>query len=124
MKQIFPSVKIFDNHGEHIKDFSAFHSTEDYESHFNLHFRKGNTQKRRDSVYSIYHRLHTPIPIRDIRNHRKLQNLLKHHNTRMTLHAWNEDEHDIVNLGFFVNVDPTNFLREDFEEFVGTTIAS
>ena len=104
IKALFPTVSIFNNHGTEMKDFSTIHSAADYESQFKLHFKKGNSLKRRESEYSVNHRIQTNLTLWEIRHHHKVQNLLKHHNTRMTMHAWNEAETDIVNLGFFVTV--------------------
>ena len=38
-------------------------------------------------------------------------------------HLWKEDETRIANLGFHVGVDPTNYLKEDFESTVRQKIA-
>ena len=40
----------------------------------------------------------------------------------MTLHQWKEDETDIANLGFFINVDPINNPREAFEASMRTNL--
>ena len=45
-------------------------------------------------------------------------------NTRIIKHLWNEQETKIATLGFSIGVDPTNFIKEDYENRMLKTIAS
>ena len=49
--------------------------------------------------------------------------LLSKQNTCLTVHLWQEDETQIANLGFYVKVDPSNIMKEYFEECIRTKIS-
>ena len=72
----------------------------------------------------MIHRIISPVSISESRRHSTVADLLKQVNTRLTTHKWSEDDTRISNLGFHVNVDPSNFLSEEFEESVRQTIRS
>ena len=42
---------------------------------------------------------------------------------RLMVHLWKEDETQITNLGFYVNIDPSNVMKEYFEECIHTKIS-
>ena len=74
-------------------------------------------------MYIVYHRILSSVPIGEIRRHAIISSLLQKLNTRMSIHLWSEDDTDIANLGFFVQIDPTNLLHDELEERVKHQIA-
>ena len=67
-------------------------------------------------MYLVFHRIHTSMPISEICRHNVVQNLLHKVNTCLTIHHWQENETDIATLGFFINIDPGNYLHNKFKE--------
>jgi hypothetical protein len=106
-----------------MKKFTALKSYDEYLRHFNLEFVKGNQQKRRNPIYVVHHRIISNVSLGEIRKHWSVSDLLKRVNTRMTKHLWNEQETRIAVLGFSINVDPTNFLKNDYEARMLSQIA-
>lgn len=125
MTQIYAdsNLKIFDNFGKPIDSFPTLKSYEEYLRHFKLHYVKGNATKNRKPIYLVFHRIHSPVPLSEIRRNEVIADLLRKINTTFQLHHWKEDETNISNLGFHVGVDPTNFLQEFFEERIRNLIS-
>ena len=124
IKDIYPEVKIYDNYNEEISEFPQLKSYAAYLRHFNLQFVKHNEKKNRKSLYLAFHRIVTPVSLSKIRRHTIISSLLRKVNTKITTHLWKEDETRIANLGFHVGVDPSNHLKEDFEQTIRTKIAT
>ena len=124
IKDIYPDVKIYDNYNVELNKFPAMKNYAEYLRHFNLQFVKQNDKKNRKPLYLCFHRIVTPVSLSEIRRHTLIATLLSKVNTNMTTHLWKEDETRIANLGFHVGVDPSNHLKEDFENTVRTKIAS
>ena len=121
---IYPNVQVFDNFGSTVKEFPQLKSYDEYLRHFRLQYVKSNEKKNRGSIYLAFHRIRSTVPISEIRKHSSVLMLLQKVNTRLTVHLWKEDETRIANLGFFVGVDPSNYLKEHYEEKVRSQIAS
>jgi hypothetical protein len=125
INDIYPDeTTIFDNYGATMKEFPTPKSYDQYLRHFKLQYVKGNQGKNRNPIYLAFHRLHSTIPISEIRKHHVIAALLQKVNTRLTTHHWLEDETRISTLGFFVGVDPGNYLKEDYQEFIRSKIAT
>jgi hypothetical protein len=124
IKEIYPDVKIFDSYNEEINKFPTLKSYAEYLRHFNLQFVKQNEKKNRKSLYLCFHRIITPVSLSEIRRHTIIATLLSKVNTQLTTHLWKEDETRIANLGFHVGVDPSNHLKEDFENSIRKKIAA
>jgi hypothetical protein len=116
IKMYFPNTKIFDNHGVEIKQFMSLKNVDEYLTHFTMKYVKGNEDKRRDAIYLVHHRIETTVSLGEIRKHYAISELLQKVNVRLIKHLWKEDETNIAVLGFFTDVDPTNFLKDEFEE--------
>lgn len=116
-------LTIFDNFGRTMASFPALKSYDAYMRHFKLHYVKGNETKRRKPIYLVYHRIHSSVPLSEIRRNEVIFTLLRKVNTIMTTHMWKEDETHISNLGFHVGVDPSNFIKEYFEERIRNQIS-
>jgi hypothetical protein len=123
IKQFFPTSQVYDNYGCEMKKFTALKSYDEYLRHFNLEYVKGNKEKRRNPIYVVHHRIISNVSLGEIRKHWSVSDLLKRVNTRMTKHLWNEQETRIAVLGFSTNVDPTNFLKSDYEARMMSQIA-
>ena len=114
IKQFFPDTQVYDNYGVEMKKIIALKTYDEYLRHFNLEFVKGNPAKRRNPIYVVHHRFISTVSLGEIRKHWSVADLLKRVNTRMTKHLWNEQDTRIAVLGFSTNVDPTNFLKEEY----------
>ena len=66
-------------------------------------------------MYLGFHRIHSSVPLSEIRQQTVVQSILKNVNARLTIHWWNKNETDITTLGFFINADPGNFLCENMK---------
>ena len=73
-------------------------------------------------MHLVFHRILSNVPLQEIRRHYEIETLLNKSNTQVTLHHWKEDDMDIANLGFFINVDPINNPREAFETSIRTNL--
>ena len=124
MRQVYPEVKIYDNHGSAIKDLECLKNYNDYARHFNLQFFKGNDSKFREPMYLVFHRLRSRVPISEIRCHHSISGRLTRQKARMVLHQWKEDETRISNLGFFVGIDPSNVLESEAVENIKQEIVT
>ena len=113
IRRVYPEVKIFNNNGGVITDLNRLLVLNDYVRHYNTQFLKGNEEKDQLPMYIVYHRLHSRIPISEIRNHHDVSARLKNVNARMLVHHWQENETRISNLGFFVEIDPSNVTEEE-----------
>jgi hypothetical protein len=122
IKQFFPDTKIYDNFGSEMKTFTL-KSYDEYLRHFKLEFVKGNEDKRRGPIYMVHHRIISTVSLGEIRRHWTVADLLKRVNTRVTKHLWNEQDTRIATLGFFTDVDPTNFLKTEYEALILKQIA-
>jgi hypothetical protein len=118
------TTTIYDNYGSTMKEFSAPKSYDEYLRHFKLQYVKANTDKNRKPIYLVFHRFRSTVPISEVRKHTVISSLLQKQSTRMSTHLWTEDETRISNIGFYVNVDPSNYLKDDFEEKIKNDIAS
>jgi hypothetical protein len=118
IKQFFPDSQVYDNYGNEMKKFTALKSYDEYLRHFNLEFVKGNQDKRRTPMYVVHHRIRSNVSLGEIRKHYSVSDLLKRVNTKMTKHLWLEQETRIATLGFSINVDPTNFLKNEYEAYM------
>lgn len=125
MHQIYAesNLKIFDNYGRSIDSFPTPKSYEGYLQHYKLHYVKGNPEKHRKPIYLVFHRIHSPVPLSELHRNEIISDLLRKVNTTMQLHHWNKDEPNIANLRFHVGVDPSNFLKEYFEERIRNLIS-
>lgn len=116
-------LKIFDNFGCSIDSFPTLRSYDAYLRHYRLHYINGNPSKNRKPLYMVVHCLHSPVPLSEICCNEVIANLLCKVNTRLMLHPWKEDEIKISNLEFHIGMDPTNYLKEFFEERICNQIS-
>ena len=116
IRQVYPEVTIFNNHGRKVKDLNTLKNYNDYARNYELHFMKGNDKKQRDPLYLIFHRIHSRVPISQIRRHHSVEQRLKEHKGKMLVHHWKEDETRISNIGFFVGIDPANTTESEVTE--------
>ena len=72
--------------------------------------------KKRGDMYLVFHCIHTSMPISEICRHNVIENLLCKVNTCLTIHHWQGNETNIGTLGFFVNIDPANYLHNKIKE--------
>ena len=63
------------------------------------------------------------ISISEICKNSEVAALLSKQNTPLTVHLWKEDKTQIANQAFNVKVDPSNVMKEYFEERVHTKIS-
>jgi hypothetical protein len=117
------SLTIYDNYNRKLKDFAPPRSYDGYLRHFKVHYSKPNLNKNRKGTYTCFHRVYSTIPIGEIRKHATISALLQKLNTRMSLHLWHEDDTQITSLGFFVGIDPANFLSDTTAERIRKFIA-
>ena len=59
----------------------------------------------------------------EIRKNSEVAALVSKQNTHLTVHLWKEDKTQIMNLGFYVTVDPSNVTKDFFEECIHTKIS-
>jgi hypothetical protein len=122
MKELCPDTVIYNNAGKSMKKFTLT-STASYLRHYKLIHKKGNEKKRRGTMYQVFHRILTDVPISEIRRNDEFKRLLGSLDARMNVHVWAEDETDIVNLGFHIGVDPGNYRKEHFQRHVAEQIS-
>lgn len=72
----------------------------------------------------VFHRLITLVPISELRKHHVVSSILTKHKARMTVHMWTEDDVHISTFGFFVSMDPSNCLKDEFKERVKMAITA
>ena len=120
---LYPEAQVFDNFGKTMKEFPLLKTFDAYLHHFELQFVKANPNKKRNAIYLSFHRIHSSVSISKICKNSEVVVLLSKQNTRLTIHLWKEDETQIANLGFYVKVDPSNVMKEYFEERVRTKIS-
>ncbi|KAL7565868.1 hypothetical protein ACA910_007426 [Epithemia clementina (nom. ined.)] len=124
INDIYPEVTIYDNYGNTLSNPLSLKRYDAYLRHFKLQFVRANEQKKRQSLYLAFHRIRSAVPITEIRRHSTIAHLLLKVNTRLTVHLWNEEETRISTLGFHVGVDPSNHLKDHFEERIRSQISS
>ena len=58
ISQVYPEVKIFNNRGAKLnrKTLESMKAYTSYLRHFDLHYSKGNPNKKRDAMYVVIHR--------------------------------------------------------------------
>ena len=116
IRQVYPEITIFNNHGRKVKDLNTLKNYNDYARNYELHFMKGNDKNQRDPLYLIFHRIHSRVLISQIRRHHSVEQRLKEHHGKMLVHHWKEDETRILNIGFFVGIDPANTMESEVTE--------
>ena len=116
---LYPEAQVFDNFGKFMKEFPLLKTFDTYL----CHLVKANPDKKCNAIYLSFHRIRSSISISKIRKNSEVAALLSKQNTHITVHLWKEDETQIVNLGFYVMVDPSNVTKEYFEECVRTKIS-
>ena len=62
------------------------------------------------NMYIVFHQINSSMPLSEICHHNVIKHLLMKVNTCLTIHRWQENETDITTLGFFINVNPGNYL--------------
>ena len=77
-------------------------------------------QQNMGDMFLVFHCIHTSMPISEICRH---ENLLCKVNTCLTIHHWQGNETNIGTLGFFVNIDPANYLHNKFKEHLHQKIS-
>ena len=90
-------VVIFDNQGKTLTNLKSPETVDEYLQRFKLHFIKENKEKHRGQIYFTLHRIHSKVPLSEIRKHHVIATLLKKYDTKMTAHLWREDEIKISN---------------------------
>ena len=70
-----------------------------------------------------FHRIRSSVSISEIRKNSEGVALLSKQNTYLTVHLWKEDKTQIANLDFYVKGDPTNVMKEFFEERIRIKIS-
>jgi len=118
----YPGITVWGNQGTAYTSTPRIDNIEQYMKIFKLHHCRPNANKNRQELYEIYHRIETSIPLRDIRNNFHMKELLNRHHCRIQVHKWNETETDIINLGFFTEVDPGNCTAEEFHQELAQTM--
>ena len=145
--QIYPEAQVFDSFGKTMKELSLLKTFDAYLHHFwflpwshrkcssrvcfkcnqdglfKLQFVKANPNKKRNAIYLTFHRIRSSVSISDIRKNSEVAALSSKRNMHLTVHLWKEDETQIANLGFYVKVDPSNVMKEYFEECICTKIS-
>ena len=106
-----------------MKEFPLLKTFNAYLHHFKLQFVMANPNEKRNTIYLTFHRIRSSISISEIRKNSEVAALLSKQNMRLTVHLWKEDETQIMNLGFYVKVDPSNVMKEYFEERICTKIS-
>ena len=97
---LYPEAQVFDNFGKTMNEFPLLKN------------------KKCNVIYLTFHRIRSIVSISEIRKNSEVAALLSKQKMRLTVHLWKEDETQIANLGFYVKVDPSNVMKEYFEERV------
>ena len=82
--------------------------------------KEGKTTPRK---YFIYHRIHSTLSLREIKQNCDVIDILQTTTCRFTEHLWNEDITDVKDIGWFVGYNPKYGMREQMEECVKRTIS-
>ena len=120
---LYPEAQVFNNFGKTMKEFPLLKTFNAYLRHFKLQFVMANPNEKRNAIYLTFHRIRSSISISEIRKNSEVAALLSKQNMRLTVHLWKEDETQIMNLGFYIKVDPSNVMKEYFEERICTKIS-
>ena len=120
---LYPKAQVFDNFRKTMKEFPLLKTFDADIHHFKLQFVKANPNKEHNAIYLTFHHIQSSVSISKIQKNSKVAELLSKQNTRLTVHLWKEDKTQIMNLGFYVNVDPSNVTKEYFEEHIRTKIS-
>ena len=120
---LYPEAQMFNNFGKTMKEFPLLKTFDAYLRHFKLQFVKANPNKKHNAIYLSFHRIPLSISICEIRKNCEVVALLSKQNTCLMVHLWKEDETQTANLGFYVEVDPSNVTKEYFEERVRAKIS-
>ena len=91
-----------------MKEFPLLKTFDAYLRHFKLQFVKANPNKKHNAIYFTFHRIGSSISISEICKNSEVMALLSKQNMRLIIHLWKEDKTQIVNLGFYAKVDPSN----------------
>ena len=113
----FPSIKIYNNNGQRLKKIVAF-SLDRYRMNFRYHKFSKNKSKKQTTIFNVYHRIYSSVPISKLAKNKKVSKVLKKYNITIGDHSWTEEKIDIVNLGFFTEVDSRNQLSEELQGIV------
>ena len=116
-------VRIYNNQNERLTKFKL-PSHVAYMRHFTMHHRQQNQRLKRKATYQVFHRFQTSVSLSSIRKQQQVRDLLATYHGNLSFHAWTEDVTDVVSLGFFTGVDPTNFLSHDYESCITTEICA
>ena len=71
----------------------------------------------------VYHQIRTSFSINKIHRHQDIHPYLMNNHIKSNNHEWDKMETRISNLGFFINIDPGNYICEQFEHDLRTKIA-
>ena len=112
---LYPKAQVFENFGKTMKEFPLLKTFDAYICHLKLQFVKANPNKKCNIIYVTFHCIRSSVSISEIQKNFEVAELLSKQNTRLMVHLWKEDETQITNLGFYVNVDPSNVAKEYFE---------
>ena len=124
MKRTFADIELFDNNGNSINFRKQMKTFKEHATRFKLHYLRGNEKKQRSNIFLIFHRIQTALSVNEIRQHHDIQQFLMNNNIKINDHEWDETETRISNLGFLVKIDPSNYLRSEFENVLRGKIAT
>jgi hypothetical protein len=114
-------VRIYNNQNERLHKFKL-PSHVAYMRHFTMRHRQQNQRLKRKATYQVFHRIQTTVALSSIRKQQQVRDLLTTYHGNLSFHAWSEDVTDVVSLGFFTGVDPTNYLSQDYESSISTEL--
>ena len=120
---LYSEAQVFHYIGKTMKDFPLLKTFDAYLHHFKLQFVKANPNKKCNAIYLTFHCIRLNVSISKIRMNSEVMALLDKWNMCLTVHLWKEDETQIANLGFYVKVDPSNVMKEYFEEHIHKKIS-
>ena len=120
---LYSEAQVFEYIGKTMKEFPLLETFDAYLHHSKLQFVKANPNKKCNAIYLTIHRIQLNLSISKIPTISEVMALLSKQNMRLTVHLWKEDETQITNLGFYVKVDPSNVMKEYFEERIHTKIS-
>ena len=115
MKENFHEMEIYDNKGNALNFVKQMKTFQEHASRFKLMYLKGNPKKKRKATFVCIHRVRSAFSVNEIRNDSTIYTFLNNNNIKINNHEWDETITRVANLGFFVNIDPGNYRRDQFE---------
>jgi hypothetical protein len=112
---------VFDNKGAQLTNIDPINWTPiKHQSHFNIHVSQ---KPKRQTKYTIIHRLRTSQSLSTIRTYNTINSLLKEHNCYMKTHSWDETVWDVAQAGYLIGIDPKYYTPEAATTIVADMMA-